>query len=416
MIEKREHEELGPWYYLNLAWKNFIWPVCSYLLEIVSYAMRHFIKPILGVVLGIGMLVFGMQTVSGVVRNSLTNAILRPVCAIPGSSLIPICRDSGPKANFEELINIQGHFEDIVDASKEVSTLPSSIKDSELVIRDLRTLVKYSTLPSRRELDNEFDYFILTAREASQDLARYNSHIGAAMDRVIATNQWTMNVLEGISENEASTGAVHKALSALTRSFSAPPPTLQERIFDQYIQHVSKNKDEIDTLIARASALLWILNNLEDRLSTIHAIALNDGTTLSAKNDELLSSLWTKLGGNRRDVQANAKSTNLLRNIITYRRKAVVHVSDTLVKLQAIQAELENLREGVAAPELLGPHALAGALPIEYHIDLIGRGVKRLQETRGEAFRVEGQNYMKVMRGGGPVREVEGPGVTVRGK
>jgi len=361
------------------------------------------------------MLAFGMQTMSGMVRNSLTNAILAPVCALPGSSFLPGCREDGPRANFEELINVQGHFEDIVDASKDVSTLPSSIKDSELVIRDLRTLVKYSTLPSRRELDNEFDYFILTAREASQDLARYNSHIGAAMDRVIATNQWTMHVLEGISENEATTGAVHHLFHALTRTFSAPPPTLQQRIFDQYLQHVSKNKDEIDTLIASASALLWILNHLEDRLSTIYSIAVNDDSTITARNDQLLSSLWTQLGGNRRDVQANAHSINLLRNIYAYRKKAALHVADTLVKLQAIQAELEHLREGVAAPELLGTLDAGRALPIEYHIDLIGRGVERLQATRREAFRVEGQNYMKAMRGGEGVREVEGPGGTVRG-
>ncbi|KAH9863619.1 hypothetical protein J1614_009551 [Plenodomus biglobosus] len=421
--QNQQVEELGPWYYVNLALQNFLFPLLAYVLDIFFYAMRHFIKPILGVVVGIGIIVLGIQAGTGFLRSSLKNALLAPVCSLPGSNFfIPACRNDLPHANFEELIAVQNQFDDIVDASKDVHTLPSSIKDSELAIRDLRTLVKFSRLPSRNELDNEFQNFILTAKEASQDLARYNSRIGGATDRIIATNQWTMNVLRGLEQDDSSTGAAQKVFSALTRSFSAPSQSLQARIFDQYVLHISRNKDEIDSLIQSASSLLWILTNLDERLSTIYEIAVNDDTTITAKNDELLSSLWTKLGGNRADVKSNAKSINLLRNIYAYRKKAVLHVSETLVKLQEIQAELENLREGVAGPQLMVGHDAAGAMSIEYHVEIIGRGVERLQATRGEQFRLEAQSYMNVMRGGGGGgkedggRELDGPGANARAK
>jgi hypothetical protein len=383
--------------------------------------MRHFIKPFLGVILGLGVLVFGIQLASGVLRSTLSNAVLGPVCAIPGSSyLLTACATTGPtqthQANFEELINVQGRFEDILDASKDTSTLPSTIKNSELAIRDLRTLVKYSRLPSRKALDNEFEYFVQTANEASVDLSRYNSRIGAAMDRVIATNTWTMNVLSGISEKEASIGAVSRVLNKVTGAFIAPPPTLQQRIFDQYILHVSKNKEEITRLIETAQALLQVLNNLDNRLGTIFEIATNDDQTITRNQEELLSSLWTKLGGNRGDVKANSKSLNLLSNISAYRKKAVMHVSETLLKLQEIQSELENLREGIAAPEVLGYRS---EVPLEYHLDMIGKGVERLQVSRGEYMRVEGETYKRLMRGGEDgdgIRELPGPTVTVRAK
>jgi hypothetical protein len=417
---RQEQEEVSPWHYVNLFWDNVAAPLLAHFLDILSYAMRHFIKPFLGVVLGLGILVFSIQLASGILRSTVSNAVMGPVCAIPGSSyLIAACAiidTSDPQANFEELINVQGRFEDILDASKDTSALPATIKNSELAIRDLRILVKHSRLPSRQALDNEFEYFVQTANEASVDLSRYNSKIGAAMDRVIATNTWTMNVLSGISEKEASIGAVGRIINQLTGAFVAPPPTLQQRIFDQYLVHVSKNKDEITRLIETAQALLLVLQNLDERLGTIYEIATNDGHTISDRQDELLSSLWTTLGGNRRDVKANDKSLNLLSNINAYRKKAVIHVSETLLKLQEIQAELENLREGVAAPELLGYRS---DVPLEVHIDTIGKGVERLQVSRGEHMRVQGDTYKRLMRGGEEAegrRELPGPAVTIRAK
>jgi DnaJ-domain-containing protein 1 len=236
------------------------------------------------------------------------------------------------------------------------------------------------------------------------------------MDRVIATNTWTMNVLSGISEKEASVGAVGRVLNQLTGAFVAQPPTLQRQIFDQYVLHVSKNKDEITGLIQTAQALLLVLQNLDERLGTIYEIATNDDQTITSRQEELLSSLWTKLGGNRGDVKANTKSLNLLSNISAYRKRAVNHVTDTLLKLQEIQAELENLREGVAAPEILG---YSSGYSLEFHIDTIGKGVERLQVSRGEQMREERETYRRLMRGGEEAdsrKELPGPTVTVRAK
>ena len=204
----------------------------------------------------------------------------------------------------------------------------------------------------------------------------------------------------------------------MTGAFVAPPPTLQQKIFDQYILHVGKNKEEITRLIETAQALLMVLNNLDGRLGTIYEIATNDDHSITRDQEELLSSLWTKLGGNRKDVKSNNQQLNLLKNISAYRKKAVMHVSETLLKLQEIQAELENLREGVAAPEVLG---YRDEVPLTYHLDLIEKGVERLRVSRGESMRVEGDVYRRMMRAGeeggqGGVKELPVPTVTVRAK
>jgi len=61
------------------------------------------------------------------------------------------------------------------------------------------------------------------------------------------------------------------------------------------------------------------------------------------------------------------------------------HVSATLLKLQAIAAELENLREGVAAPEVVG----YGKVPLRYHIEIVEMSIDRLKNSRGEALAIE---------------------------
>lgn len=403
--------------YISLFYENFVSPVSRYLVGVFGHAMGN-LQPFFGLALAVLMLVFGIQWAVGSFRSGLT-AALSPVCLIPGSSyVVPFCatvHDTDPRVDFEGLLDAQSGLEEILDASKDTSTLPSTIKDSEIAIRDLRTLVRHSRLPSRHQLDLEFENFVLTANEASVDLSRYNSRIGATMDRVIATNAWTMAVLSGISEQEASHGALDWMYGALTRPFIAPAPTLQQRVFDQYLLHVNKNKEEITRLIETAVALLSVLQNLDERLDTIYHIAINDDVTITKNQEELLAQLWTKLGGNNAKLRAHNKQLHLLKNISAYRKKALMHVSETLLKLREIQAELENLREGVAAPEVLG---WRDELPMTYHLDLIEKGVERLRRARGESMRVEGETYRRLIRGGeeGGARELPAPTVTVRAK
>jgi hypothetical protein len=150
-------------------------------------------------------------------------------------------------------------------------------------------------------------------------------------------------------------------------------------------------------LIDEAQALLMVLSNLEDRLEIIHGIVTRDDMHARAKKDEILSELWTMVGGNRNKLSKMDKQLGLLQHVGIYRKSAYAHVSGTIIKLQAIGAGIEDLRERVGTPELLRDRV---DIPLSVHIENIQRGVERLEEGRSSAKKAENEHIRQTLERG----------------
>jgi hypothetical protein len=75
----------------------------------------------------------------------------------------------------------------------------------------------------------------------------------------------------------------------------------------------------------------------------------------------------------------------------------MAHVSGTILRLQAIAAGLEDLRERVGSPELLRDRV---DIPLSVHIENIELGVERLEEGRKAARKVEDEQIRKTLERG----------------
>jgi hypothetical protein len=246
----------------------------------------------------------------------------------------------------------------------------------------------------RNELVLEFDGFIENARIASYDLQKFNSHIGRAVDNVLATTRWTTRVLDGIQIRDTSQGVISTFFASTILAPFQPIKFTESLLLDQYIKHTQIVEEEIHKLIDEAQALLMVLNNLEDRLDVIHGIVTRDGHQAKAQKDEILSELWTMVGGNRGKLSKANRQLNLLQQVGLYRKSAYGHVSGTILKLQAIGAGLEDLRERVGAPELLRDRV---NIPLSVHIENIQRGVERLEEGRQNARKAESETIRQTL-------------------
>lgn len=249
----------------------------------------------------------------------------------------------------------------------------------------------------RNELVLEFDGFIETARIASYDLQKFNSHVGRAVDSVIATTRWTTRVLDGIQERDASRGSINAFINDKLLAPFQPVKFTEGILLDQYIQHTRIVEEEINKLIDEAQAILLVLNNLDDRLDVIHGIATRDGMHTEALKEETLSGLWAMVGGHRGKLNKMDRQLHLLQQVGVYRKNAYAHVSGTIIRLQAMGANLEDLRERVGSPELLRDRI---DIPLSVHLENIQKGVERLEDSRQNARKLEDEHIRRTLERG----------------
>ena len=340
--------------------------------------------------------------------NLMTRSVysaLSPVCRIPGASMLgfPFCPAAtssdlhvspNTPVEFDQLINVQGQFEEILDASAAGIALPLDMKRSEASLRDLRQVVRFSSLNSKQEMNLELDGFIETARIASYDLQKFNSHVGRGVDIILSTARWTQRVLDDVAVKSSSRGLLPAFVNDRILAPFKPLESSRDPVLNQYIEHTRVISKEIETLLDEAQALLYVLQNLEDRLEVIQEIALRDDIHAQGQKEEILSQLWTVLGGNRAVLGKYNSQLKLLRQVGQYRKDAWTHVASTIVRLQGMGADLEELRERVSSAELLPERR---EIPLTVHLESIKLGVERLEKGRSESRELEQAYLGKVL-------------------
>lgn len=131
--------------------------MASWVRDVIGGALRVLKTPI-SYILAVWLL-FGLGVI---MRNLVTNTIyasLSPMCRIPGASLLnlPFCpvyrvdtsNGPPPTVEFDQLMTVQAHFEEVLEESAGGVSLPMDMKRGEASIRDLRQLVRYSQLHSK---------------------------------------------------------------------------------------------------------------------------------------------------------------------------------------------------------------------------------------------------------------------------
>lgn len=190
---------------------------------------------------------------------------------------------------------------------------------------------------------------------------------------ITAANDYTMRMLEKITLE--TSGDLLLPMPRLTSTSHADGFIL--RTFGEVMDTLAW---ETHRTLLEASSCAANLEQLEEHLLTIHEICLREGLALSNAHAELLSELWSLLGGNRSARRKNERHFALLREISRYRMEALAHVVVTRDALQAVAADVEELRERSAAPEIVGERVSAEVL-----IASIGHGIQRLREGRQRA-------------------------------
>lgn len=376
------------WDRFSTALPGALFEIAAWCLSVVGTALQYAKIPI-SIMLAVYMIIGTGMVAKNMVTESIT-ASLSPLCRIPGASLLdlPFCPDlprvpgkNGTRpVEFDELMNVQAEFEKVLETSASGVSLPMEMKRSEAAVRDLRTIIKYEEdLPAREELLYEFDGYINSMRDISNDLLSFNTHVGSAVDSVISINRWTSRYIDSIS---VAREAHDNLLSHFTDWLFSPfqPAVFDERmLLDKYIEHTALVSDKIANLIIEAQAVLRLLTQAENHLQLINEHVVRSGNHVKEKQSEVFWTLWTLVGANTRRLHNLRAQLGLLRQVESQRTLAVEQLVGLVHDLGDIQTKLSDLRDRVAAPELLADNT---NIPLSVHIETINAGVERLESAR----------------------------------
>ncbi|KAI0893739.1 hypothetical protein F4806DRAFT_475590 [Annulohypoxylon nitens] len=382
---------------------EFLFDFASWVLGTIRLAFRYAQWPI-AIMLAIYLIIGTCIMAKDMLVNSIATP-LAPLCRVPGVSLmnLPFCPDSSQSGKgdgsspveFEELMNVQAQFEKVLEDSAQGVSLPMDMKRSEASVRDLRTMVKYSDLPTRAELVHEFDNYIEAVRVSADDLQMFNTHVGSAVDSVISINRWTSRYIDSIALNrEANDNMMSRFSDWLFSPFQSPG--FDERVLlDKYIEHTALVSDKIQNLILEGTAVMRLLHQAEGSLELINEHVVHTGNVVKEKHNEVFWNVWTLVGANTRRLHNLKGQLSLLQQVETQRHSAVRRLSNLIHDLTDIRTKLSDLRDRVAAPELL---ADTNDIPLTVHIETINAGVERLETARSRIRAEENERLQQALQ------------------
>jgi hypothetical protein len=185
----------------------------------------------------------------------------------------------------------------------------------------------------------------------------------------MAVNDYALRTIEGMTKAPSWTSSL-----VPWSSTNAALLAIVTETFEEAMNVLSIN---MQRLIMEAETNLVNLNELEERLTTIHELVSREDSSLSSARSELLADLWTRAGGNRKTLRRYNRDLLMLKDLGEYRQQALVHVVTALQMLHSMSGEMEDLRERVAIPSLVGSR-----IPVEVHMRSIESGLERLKEGR----------------------------------
>lgn len=325
-----------------------------------------------------------------------------PLCNIPLLQNYAICQPdyltqgAAPAADYPKLMELQGNLEKLLEKSVGGSTLAFDLKHSQIAVQELKSLVMMSQLMCRERLANKLESFVNSARTAGRDLQRLGSRVGGSVDGVLAVNDYALRAIEAANVANKRPRIVSALMPWHTPS--------HKEISDIFVTSMTVMEENMRHLITEAEVAVVGLDNLEVQLGTIHEMTSREQGLVGLQRETLLRDIWTLLGANRDRMKQYSHHLILLENISTYRKRALAHVAATLVQLQQLSHDLQELRERVSRPALLADRP---EIPLEVHIMSIRKGIERLDAGRLRTQQLESDALRRMIDAGPNVEIVQ---------
>jgi len=101
----------------------------------------------------------------------------------------------------------------------------------------------------------------------------------------------------------------------------------------------------VERVIVHAGPIYEFLDELEGCLGQFQKLVLFEDSSTSLAKTDVLAELWTKVGGNKRQLQDLDRQLALLKELENYRGKVLVSVTASIELTTTVVHQLEGMRE-----------------------------------------------------------------------
>ncbi|KAK0190131.1 hypothetical protein F5146DRAFT_1139673 [Armillaria mellea] len=294
--------------------------------------------------------------------------VVQPFCFISGLSHSSLCTSHPPptrvpkRADFPALMELQSAtFEQLLDDFVHVSLLSVGVKDAEIAMSELDAMLQRFEYQYGEHFTTVLSNFIGTAKEAAIDLQILSFHVQDTVDRVMAANNNSLDMIEGAYPKD-----MRSSLSSFVLWSSSPSDDMILNIFSESMDMLWQTTE---ILIRKIQVQLKTLEDLEENLVIVRDIIVRDDSEMPGDVVNVL--VW----GLVHDC-----GLQVLQYIVEYLQKAPGYISSALHTLHEMSGNIAALRERVAKP---GP---SGALiSLEVHMNSIKRGLATLEASNRKA-------------------------------
>lgn len=293
--------------------------------------------------------------------------LLDTICPTPLlGSYLPICQNyvrSVP--DFTHFVKLQESLYDgILSQSNADSISALELKKVELATRDLQAMIKYSNLLSHDLLEVKLGEYILRSRSFGRDIQSLQAQTKGVIDNLITYNTFTFRKLTAVETKKSSRQEL--------RTLYEHAMTLVEKEAKRLILAIEKAQGSLDLL--------------EEDLYAVHEISIQEQSYQRSEKPHILADLVNMVRGKGLRRSLIKENLDLLVNFDTERSRAAAQLMIMLDRMQAFQMDLEELRTQVVAPILV-----SDALPLEMHIENVGKAIERLKSGKVIAWEEKAQ-------------------------
>lgn len=318
-----------------------------------------------------------------------------PVLVSLGASLITGSKAPVPTGNstfggnidFPTLMNIEASFERVVDSAAGGSELARSLKQSEMAVADLSTVVKYSDLNCRETLSARLEQFAIDARDNVVGLLEFSAKVGGVLDELLSVNQYALRELTQLQmERIDGPNTFFQRIPLpwpLSRVVSSSATMARARLAQTFDTAVEVLETNLRLLIAHGTIIQAGLMGLSQQNGPIRTEIVREFADIRRGEAEAMSSLWARISTHSALKRQNFKENErLLREINIYHDKARGYVEVTLLELGRMTSELDNLRRRVAQPLLV--ERKTQDIGMQDQVQAIQMSVDALLKKRGD--------------------------------